>query len=267
LLGLALLVLASAGADGKSARVTFRLTDGTGATPCALSTQLEGLVSGGAQSLNGTASAFQKDTTGVCQGATTATTAGTPAATAGNPSVSAGVRVAAFSPLLCLALASLVATLFSRQRGTLAVCALLLVAGFVSVSGVDAQLTKTYQNCRVLDGQSDFRLHWTISGANVEFGVEAKSTGWLALGVSSGGTMNSGGAPPGTDIALGFIDSTVCPTGCMSDYFTTVRSAWLLPRFLSVFLRPVSRVFVPPPSPLFLRVLWCFWAFLMSHPI
>jgi Copper type II ascorbate-dependent monooxygenase, N-terminal domain len=36
--------------------------------------------------------------------------------------------------------------------------------------------------------------------------------------------MNSGGAPPGTDVALGFVGGA-CPAGCINDYFTVLYDA------------------------------------------
>jgi hypothetical protein len=171
--------------DAKSVRVTFTVTDS--ATACGLTSTLEGLVGAGGQQLNGTSSNFNRDvgsacnvtgtTTGNAQSATTGGTAGgtTSATTTKGSSVSAAGHSSplVFSLAAGLIVAAVSAGFSSSLRRSSVVFLGVLTLALLS-HGANAALSKTYTNCRVLDGQTDFRLHWTVSGGNVEFAMEAQ---------------------------------------------------------------------------------------------
>lgn len=139
--------------------------------------------------------------------------------------MSAAAKLPASTDALVGVLLSSAALLSLSSRGGMGgwtlsflLSAAVLVNYPVVFSPAEAALSKSYANCRVLDGASDFRLHWNVLAGSqtVEFAMEAQSTGWVALGVSGDGTMGSGGAAPGSDIVVG------SATLGSNDYFTTV---------------------------------------------
>jgi len=80
----------------------------------------------------------------------------------------------------------------------------------------------TYQNCKLMNNQYNYRLYWNVSTPYIYFGVQANSLGWVALGLSLNGQMNSGGVAPGSDIMMGYKNpsDSNCPNGCIHDYYT-----------------------------------------------
>lgn len=47
-------------------------------------------------------------------------------------------------------------------------------------------LVRTYSSSQVLDAMSGFTLHWNIQGNQIQFGVQATTAGWIAIGISAG---------------------------------------------------------------------------------
>lgn len=56
-----------------------------------------------------------------------------------------------------------------------------------------------------------YELHWQSNGGNVYFGIKAKTTGWIALGIQPGSKMK------GADIVLGYVEDG---NAFVSDHFS-----------------------------------------------
>jgi hypothetical protein len=124
----------------------------------------------------------------------------------------------------------------SNQKKNLII--LILVPG-------NAQLSKSYSNCKIMSSQQQFFFHWTVTSTDIEVAMQAPvGRGWLALGFVAPGTttalMISNGA--GTDVAIGYFreDDPNYPQGYLRD-------SWYV-KFLTmnttfVFLRKRSKRF------------------------
>jgi len=148
-------------------------------------------------------------------------------ASADNSSMGNKLITSSFSVVLALILSLFMFTEYtfeSRKQG-LALFAILLISCNSVIIPVSASLLSSkYQNCMVLLDEVDYRLYWNVTGSSINFGIEIDSTGWVALGLSGNGYMNSGGLSPGSDIVLAFQNGSVpgCENGCIHDYSTVV---------------------------------------------
>lgn len=86
----------------------------------------------------------------------------------------------------------------------------------------NAQLSKSYSNCKIMSSQQQFFFHWTVTSTDIEVAMQAPvGRGWLALGFVAPGTttalMISNGA--GTDVAIGYFreDDPNYPQGYLRD--------------------------------------------------
>jgi hypothetical protein len=102
---------------------------------------------------------------------------------------------------------------------------ILLVALYIWQS--NAQLSKSYKNCKIMSGLHRYHFHWTLTATHIEVAVQAPTNGWIALGlVAPGVTQNemiSNGA--GTDAAIGYFraDDPYYPRGYLRDAWITER--------------------------------------------
>lgn len=81
-----------------------------------------------------------------------------------------------------------------------------------------------FDNCVKLQASVyDYRMYWSIVGDNIEIGLAAKVNGWMGVGISTDGSMDSSGN--GSDVWVGWIggDIGACagPGGCVLDYRAT----------------------------------------------
>lgn len=89
------------------------------------------------------------------------------------------------------------------------------------------RLGSAFMNCKIVDCATDTRVFWTINAANasITLAMESRSQGWLALGLSSGGSnpMPSAGSSSPSDIMLGWVNSSTGGTGTVSigDYWVS----------------------------------------------
>ncbi|ELR21885.1 DOMON domain containing protein [Acanthamoeba castellanii str. Neff] len=104
-----------------------------------------------------------------------------------------------------------------------------------------------FDSCRLLVGtvsevEYDYRLYWTVNSTagTIVIGLAAKANnsgsrihaasqapGWMGLGLSSNGNMNSGGtSDDASDIWVGWVGGAVgaCADGCVADYTASARS-------------------------------------------
>jgi hypothetical protein len=81
---------------------------------------------------------------------------------------------------------------------------------------------RTYDNCKVIIEDVNYRFYWTVEAPYIYVGLQADSQGWIGMGISQDGLMNNGGNPPGSDIYMAFInnDYAPCVNGCIHDYYT-----------------------------------------------
>jgi len=87
---------------------------------------------------------------------------------------------------------------------------------------VSANFVRNYTYCKVLDNEGVYKLHWNISGEVFQAALEVSLAGWVALGISTGGSeaMISNGL--GSDIFLGWVSQNGnCSSGCVGDYLAT----------------------------------------------
>lgn len=101
--------------------------------------------------------------------------------------------------------------LLDHRLGFLAILASLFI------SGQTKKEDSSYENCALLSDLENVRFSWTLDDDAISvsptpnFKVEVQGTvgdvGWLGIGFSSDGTMNSGGTGSGSDIVMGFSDS------------------------------------------------------------
>lgn len=83
--------------------------------------------------------------------------------------------------------------------------------------------TSDFDNCVKLTESVDrtnydYRMYWSLVDDHIEIGMAAKVGGWLGLGISTDGTMSSGGS--GSDIWVGFVGGfAACADGCVIDYW------------------------------------------------
>ena len=93
------------------------------------------------------------------------------------------------------------------------------------VQATFAGLQEDFKHYAVLDANEDVKLFWSIDSANemIHFAVQAKTLGWVGLGISSG----VAGQMKGADIVIGwvkdgegylavslFAESELLATGC-----------------------------------------------------
>jgi hypothetical protein len=109
----------------------------------------------------------------------------------------------------------------------------------------NAQLSKSYSNCKIMSSQQQFFFHWTVTSTHIEVAMQAPvGRGWLALGFVAPGTttalMISNGA--GTDVAIGYFreDDPNYPQGYLRD-------SWYVFKFLTmntfVFEKAIEKIF------------------------
>ena len=69
------------------------------------------------------------------------------------------------------------------------------------LASTSASLSREYDFRISLDDENTFRLHWTVDNAmgSIDFGIEAKTTGWIGFGLSPNGQM------PDSDIVTGWV--------------------------------------------------------------
>jgi hypothetical protein len=97
-----------------------------------------------------------------------------------------------------------------------------LFVGLMLCNHLSSALIGTYSNCKLLNDEIQYKLHWSINDGYLEAAIEANVVGWIGFGFSSNGYMDSGGEVPGSDIVMGYKDlnSTECAEGCVTDYHT-----------------------------------------------
>ena len=70
---------------------------------------------------------------------------------------------------------------------------------------INAELKDEYNHAAYLDADENYQLFWSVKDADksIHFAVEAKTTGWVGFGISSGlsGSMKS------ADMIVGWVDS------------------------------------------------------------
>ncbi|KAL6064062.1 DBH-like monooxygenase protein 1 [Balamuthia mandrillaris] len=101
------------------------------------------------------------------------------------------------------------------------------------------QRQTSYENCKRLafddaaaSTQVDYKLFWTVDAEEdlLHLSLEANTRGWLGLGVSLDGTMNSGSDPDvASDMLVGWLNDEEdggdqCLDGCVYDCHTFVRA-------------------------------------------
>jgi hypothetical protein len=108
----------------------------------------------------------------------------------------------------------------------LATMVLLATCNMRSASAASFSLwgTSDFDNCVKLTenvGRTnyDYRLYWSLVDDHIEIGLAAKVGGWLGLGISTDGSMSSGGS--GSDVWVGFVGASfpACAEGCVLDYW------------------------------------------------
>jgi uncharacterized membrane protein YhaH (DUF805 family) len=92
-----------------------------------------------------------------------------------------------------------------------------------------AQLSKNYDNCKIMSETYPYYFHWTLTPTHIDIAVQAPANrGWIGLGFPKVGTtqnfMISDGE--GTDAIISYLqeDDPNCPEGCVRDYWIAVRS-------------------------------------------
>ena len=77
------------------------------------------------------------------------------------------------------------------------------------------ELSQKYQYSKLLDSGTNYTLHWThdVTGQQTKFAISAKTSGWVALGISRSSGMS------GADIWLGWAYDGTGNTGQVYDYY------------------------------------------------
>ena len=72
----------------------------------------------------------------------------------------------------------------------------------LAVSLIHADLSSKYDHSAVLDPKEKMQIHWSIdwTSNSISFGLEANTTGWVGLGISSGN-----GKMVGSDMVIGWV--------------------------------------------------------------
>ncbi|KAL6048066.1 formyltetrahydrofolate dehydrogenase [Balamuthia mandrillaris] len=85
-------------------------------------------------------------------------------------------------------------------------------------------LSREYDKCIQLPNSAniDFRLYYSVEGASIAFALYGNFSGWMAVGISTDGSMTSSG--DGSDVMLGYVNDDECSEGCLNDYWVTSKS-------------------------------------------
>ena len=82
----------------------------------------------------------------------------------------------------------------------LCVCTLTVVG----LAAAAHELSQEYAFSAILDDAGDYQLFWSFSleEGTISFAVNVSTTGWVGFGLSPNGQM------PGSDVVIGWVDST-----------------------------------------------------------